>query len=153
MSSPGWLYSDILNNSGWVFLHLSRASRGVSKISLRNSAIIDNQILKQSLFKLLGWFKSCLLNNFFNSAIEAFNHAICVFFGLIKRWCSMPYFAHSWSKRWFSVGSRSSVWQNRSVNSLPLSVRILEIKNGDFAMRFFKKEQASSAVFAAWISI
>ncbi len=52
----------------------------MTEISLRNIGIIDIQVLNQSLFKLLGGFKTGLLNNFLNPAVEALSHAVCLRF-------------------------------------------------------------------------
>ena len=56
------------------------------------------------------------------------------------------------SKRCWPVGSRSPVAQNRSVNSLPLSVRIWVILKGAAWRRWVRKPWAQAADFSGRIS-
>ena len=73
---------------------------------------------------------------------------VCGDLGGVRRW-SMSSSVHSLSNSWFPVGARLRRPKRRSVNSLPLSVRIVRILRGQARSRSRRKRLAVDTTHTA----
>jgi hypothetical protein len=125
----------------------------VAQIFLRNVIVINLAVEGQGFLEIVLRGESRLFDNFLYPAIKSLDHAV----GLWMAWLyeAMIYIVCRafLIKQRLPVGFLSPVAQNLSVNSLPLSVRILLMTKGTFLIRFFRKARAEPADFDARISM